>query len=64
MTDGQWVGLSPHPRDEMDVTISLEEYAGLQEDRRWRQCVENAGVDNWPQFHYAMEEFYGDDEDE
>lgn len=48
----------------MDVTISLEEYASLQEDKRWRQCVEDAGVDNWSQFHYAMEAFYGEDDED
>lgn len=47
-----------------EVTIPMVEYASLQEDKRWRTCIENAGVDNWSGFNWAMKEFYGDDEDE
>lgn len=39
------------------VTISQEEYDSLLEDAKWRQAVENAGVDNWEGFDYAMELF-------
>lgn len=47
---------------EPHVIITRKELDSLLEDRRWRQCVEGAGVDNWGQFHYAMEEFYGDED--
>lgn len=46
------------------VTIPLAEYVSLQEDQRWRECVEGAGVDNWSGFDYAMADFYRDEEED
>lgn len=43
------------------VTISSNEYRDLLEDQRWRQCFQNAGVDNWEGYDYAMEDFCDDD---
>ena len=40
------------------VIITKKEYDSLKEDRDWRTCVENAGVDNWSGYEYAMEEFW------
>ena len=41
--------------NEETVTISKKEYESLKEDARWLQCLENAGVDNWPGIDYAYE---------
>jgi len=50
-------------RDEIEViTITQKEYYDLQEDARKLRCLENAGVDNWGGYDWAMEEYYGDDE--
>lgn len=35
------------------VTISLEEYASLQEDREFLNALQYAGVDNWEGYYYA-----------
>lgn len=45
------------------ITITKKEYDSLKEDERWRICVESAGVDNWPGMEYAMQEFFGNEED-
>jgi hypothetical protein len=37
------------------VTISKKEYESLKEDARWLQCLENAGVDNWPGIEFAYD---------
>lgn len=37
------------------ITISKEEYESLLEDRKWLQCFENAGIDNWQGYDYARE---------
>lgn len=42
--------------NEETVTISKEEYYALVADSLWLQDLENAGVDNWPGFEYALEE--------
>lgn len=39
------------------VTISAVEYEGLRRDSLLLSCLENAGVDNWGGYEYAMEEF-------
>ena len=49
---------------EETVTITRAEYDSLCDDARWRACVEGAGVDNWDGFGWAMEEYYGDDDDD
>lgn len=51
------------PSPEM-VTITLREYLSLKDDERWRMCVENAGVDNWGGYDYAMQEYYHGESDE
>jgi len=48
---------------EETVTITLKEYASLQDDSFKLNCLENAGVDNWDGYDYAMEEYrQGEDE--
>lgn len=39
------------------VTISKKEYLSLLEDRNMLTALENAGVDNWNGYDYAMETF-------
>jgi len=46
------------------VTIPMTEYLSLKEDSLWRSCVEDAGVDNWEGFSYAMRDFYSEDDDD
>jgi len=41
--------------NEETVTISKKEYESLKEDARWLQCLENAGVDNWPGIEFAYD---------
>ena len=38
------------------VTISLVKYEGLLAESRLLQALENAGVDNWDGYYYAMDE--------
>lgn len=45
------------------VTITKKEYDSLLDDSRLLQCLQNAGVDNWDGYSYAMEEFYEDEEE-
>lgn len=40
----------------MNVTITQEEYESLLADSRMLTALENAGVDNWEGYEYAMEE--------
>lgn len=49
---------------EEKVTISKEEYEDLLEDQRLLMSLENAGVDNWTGYSYAMEEFHEGEADE
>lgn len=49
---------------EETVTISKKEYDSLQEDMLKLRCLENAGVDNWDGYDFAMEEFWGKEEEE
>lgn len=46
------------------VIITTEEYESLLQSAFRLRCLENAGVDNWSGYEYAMEEFYGLDDDE
>ena len=48
---------------EETVTITRAKYNDLLDDARWRACVEGAGVDNWDGFDWAMEEYYGDNDE-
>lgn len=49
--------------NEETVTISKKEYDSLLDDALWRTCVENAGVDNWSGYEYAMEEYHEGEDD-
>ena len=40
------------------VIIEKNRLKELEDDSLWRACVENAGVDNWNGFEYAMEEYW------
>jgi len=44
------------------VTISRKVYEDLLDDSFKLNCLENAGVDNWSGYDYAMEEYLGEDE--
>lgn len=48
--------------DDSVVTISTKEYVSLKDDQFWRQCVEDAGVDNWEGYYFAMKEYYKDED--
>lgn len=45
------------------VVIPKDRYDSLLKDEAWRSAVENAGVDNWGGFGYAMDLLHGDEED-
>ena len=50
---------------EKTITITEREYAELQEDSAFLNCLRNAGVDNWEGYEFALEEFHelgGNDE--
>jgi len=36
------------------VTITKKEYLSLLENSKFLSCLENAGVDNWSGYHYAV----------
>ena len=40
---------------ELNITISKKEYEELLEDQKLLQCLQDAGVDNWSGYDYAME---------
>lgn len=40
-----------------EITITKREYERLNDDALWLQCLEAAGVDNWPGIDYAHELF-------
>lgn len=44
------------------ITISKAEYLSLLEDRKQLNALENAGVDNWEGYDFAMELFREDNE--
>jgi hypothetical protein len=37
------------------VTIPREEYEQLVKDSEWLSCLEDAGVDNWSGYDFALE---------
>lgn len=45
------------------ITITKEEYDSLMEDYHFMRCLEDAGVDNWDGYEYAIE-LYSEMEDE
>ena len=40
---------------ELNITISKKEYEELLENQKLLQCLQDAGVDNWSGYDYAME---------
>lgn len=42
------------------VTITKKEYERLLEDSDWLSCLEQAGVDNWDGWDYAIDIKNGD----
>ena len=40
---------------EETITISKKEYESLLEDQKLLQCLQDAGVDNWSGYDYAIE---------
>jgi hypothetical protein len=51
--------------NEETVTISKKEYLSLLDDRKWRECLEGGGVDNWSWYHESLQEGgYYDNDDE
>jgi hypothetical protein len=46
----QWVN-----NMELNITISKKEYEELLEDQKLLRCLQDAGVDNWSGYDYAME---------
>lgn len=47
---------------EETITITKEEYESLLDSQHLLTCLQNAGVDNWDGYGYALEE-YNSDED-
>lgn len=45
------------------ITILVAEYESLKDDSRWRECVEDAGVDNWGGYDIAMRDYYDGHDD-
>lgn len=45
------------------VTIPFERYEELLDAERELGCLDAAGVDNWDGYMYAMQEYYGDDDE-
>ena len=41
--------------EEETIEISLKEYESLKEDELWLRCLEDAGVDNWSGYSYALD---------
>jgi hypothetical protein len=37
------------------VTISKKEYEDMLDDLTWLTCLEDAGVDNWSGYEYAIQ---------
>ncbi|WP_349434225.1 hypothetical protein [Pararhizobium sp. A13] len=52
--------------DEVTVTISQKEYLSLLDDRKWRQCLESGGVDNWSYYSDSLREggYWDEEEDD
>ena len=42
---------------EQTITITTKEYAELQDQMLWLECLEGVGVDNWDGIEYAQEEY-------
>lgn len=48
---------------ENNITISLSHYADLLDKADMLRCLQNAGVDNWEGYDFAMEEYDGQDDE-
>jgi hypothetical protein len=46
-----------------NITISQEEYDELIRDRKWVEALEQAGIDNWEGYAYALEIYRDELED-
>ncbi len=46
------------------VTISEEEYKELLDNQRFLLALQNAGVDNWGGYDYALDEYHQEEEDD
>ena len=46
------------------TVLARSRFVSLLDDEKWRACVEDAGVDNWEGFGYAMSQYHGDGEDD
>lgn len=44
--------------------VSEDEWRDIQEQLRWLECLESAGVDNWSGIDYAREEFNESEDEE
>lgn len=44
------------------VTISEEEYKELLDNQRFLLALQNAGVDNWEGYDYALDEYHQEEE--
>ena len=58
-----WEDFEEEKNMDETVTISKKEYESLLDSLKWRICVENAGVDNWDGFYYAMQEYHEGEDD-
>lgn len=54
----------PRGIPEGEVTIEFKKLLGLMEDSRKLESLEEAGVDNWSGYDYAMELFNGEEEED
>lgn len=45
------------------IQIPIEEYNELCQNSLFLNCLENAGVDNWEGYEYAIEEYQEEDND-
>lgn len=46
------------------LLLIRKQIAELEDDSFKLQCLENAGVDNWDGYDYAMEEYYAENPDD
>ena len=44
------------------IQITIDEYNRLCKDSLFLNCLENAGVDNWDGYQFALEEYQEDNE--
>jgi hypothetical protein len=44
--------------------LTEKEYTDLLQESKIVRALQNAGVDNWDGYSYAMQEVYGEDDDD